>query len=197
MNEETYIYHHQLEPICVAFSNPAWSNAAEDEVEQRASKALQAELEVEYGLSIGSTSVGTGAAEPGFLILIPSAVIGGAFWLFFKGKEIQPNIDAWKALFGRYLRKFFVRDPSFDRGGGAVLALLALSDDLEKSPKSVRLISYRKGSTRMDDVDIAPAEPGQIDDRARIEAATVHVYLIEANDRTYTILVHGHEVTVK
>lgn len=148
-------------------------------------------------LPVGHTSVGTGAAEPGFLVVIPSAgvLVSGVIWLFFKGKEIQPNIDAWRALYDKYLVRFFKRRPSFDRGGALILAILALTERLGKDPKAIQIISYNRRSNRMDPHEIVPGQPGEIDQRSRIERATIHVYKIIADGHVYTIHVHGRDVS--
>lgn len=175
------------------FSDEAWNVASNGE--QRASKELQRELEDEYNLPVGHTSVGTGAAEPGFLVALPSAIIGGAIWLFFQGKKLQPNIDAWKHFYNRYFVKFFKRNPSFDRSGALILAILALNERLGKAPTSIHIVSYNRRSNRMDLDDIVPGNLGEIDKRSRIEAATIHVFKIIADGSPYTIHVHGRDVS--
>lgn len=89
----------------------------------------------------------------------------------------------------------FRRKPSFDRGGAIVLAFLALNERLGKAPTSIHLVSYNRRSNRMNPEDIVPGNPGEIDKRSRIEAATIHVFKIIADGAPYTIHVHGRDVS--
>lgn len=181
---------YEVEPIGIALADPSYGiGGGDDEQNSVESIRRQESLETEFGTAFFQTSNGTGAAAAAFFAWLPSAAIGGAIWLFFQGEKIEPNIAAWKAFYDKYLSRFVSRSPTIDRGGSIVLAVRAICDHEGGDPAVLRLISYKRRS-RMAPENAVAGSSGEIDARQdRIEAASIHIFVIEADTRTYTVCV--------
>jgi hypothetical protein len=186
--------YYEVEPIGIALPDLSSSVGGNDEDVSLASARLQESLEDEFGAAFFSVSIGTGAAAPGLLTWLPSAVIGGAIWLFFQGEKIEPNIKAWMRFYETYISRFIGRHPTIDRGGSLVLAVRAICERLGHEPSSVQLLSYKRRSNRADEEPQA-GTPGEIDDRQeRIEASSIHVFQIQADGQQFTIRVESDQI---
>lgn len=163
-----------------------------------ASSRFRDTLVTEFQLPFEETDIGTGAGELAFwTTLTETWPVVAAIALFFGGKKIEENLDAWQKLFKR-LRPFIDRGAIFDRDGAAVLAIEGLRLALGKLPESIRLLGYQTDSllNRIND----PPEEWQADVSRlsvidppldQVQRATIHVFQIEADGRMFKIVVQG------
>jgi hypothetical protein len=166
-----------------------------------ASSRFRDRLVVEFQLPFEETDIGTGAGLQAFWTALTDAwPIVAAIAVFFSGKKIDENLEAWQKLFQR-LEPFIDRGAIFDRDGAAVLAIEGIRLALGKLPESVRLIGYQTDSvlSRIND----PPEEWQTDRSAvstiappldQVQAATIHVLQIEADGRTFKVVIQGSSV---
>jgi hypothetical protein len=152
----------------------------------------------EYQLPFEETDIGTGAGEPGLVTaLIDSWPVVLAAGLFFNGKRIKENLDAWIDVFQR-LKPFFKNQATFDRDGAAVLAIDGIRSALGKLPTSVRLVGYQTDSLLNQPFEDAAADKGTINgiDPALdyVRRATIHIMQIEADGRMFKVFVRGSNV---
>jgi hypothetical protein len=90
-----------------------------DEGFRRASEAFMQELESEYHLKFEFTSIGTGAAQAAYFTLLslgPWPYLALALAVFFQGKRIKENLEAWTELVQK-ITPFFHRKPTLDHSG--------------------------------------------------------------------------------
>lgn len=113
---------------------------------EEAREQFRLSLEAEYNLKFKEANIGPSADVPAFFTLLTSTfqvpiwtVILG---LFFSGKLIRDNFDAWQEMVKR-IAKFFNHQVVFSRNGASIIAMKAALDELGKAPKTIQLISYR------------------------------------------------------
>jgi hypothetical protein len=158
-------------------------------------------LTAEFQLPFEETDIGTRAGEPAFwTALADSWPFVAIVALFFSGKKIEENLDAW-AKISKRLKPFIARGAIFDRDGAAILAIEGIQLALGKLPDSVRLVGYQTDCllNRLND----PPEDWQGDRSPvtilappldQVQRATIHMLQIEADGRTFKVVVQGSRV---
>ena len=87
-----------------------------DDWEQQ-SAAFKKKIEAEHQRPFEYEDIGRGASQPAFFVtLIELLPYPGAIALFFTGKKINENIEAWGKLYER-LKNFLNRNPALDKQG--------------------------------------------------------------------------------
>lgn len=104
-------------------------------------------LQKEFGTDFEEANIGPGFDIPAFLTVLATTTV--PLWslilgAFFLGKPINDNLDAWHTI-GKRLRQFFKRPIVLSRNGAAVIAVEAVFEEIDGTPKSLRLRSYRVG----------------------------------------------------
>jgi hypothetical protein len=163
-----------------------------------ASSRFRDSLVAEFQLSFEETDIGTGAGVQAFwTTLTDTWPFVAAAALFFSGKKIEENLEAWHKLFKR-LTPFINRGAIFDRDGAAVLAIEGLRLALGKTPDSVRLVGYQTDSrlSRINDpVEEWQADKNPVSTIARpldqVQGETIHFLQIEADSRMFKVIVYG------
>lgn len=92
------------------------------------SHEFREELEEEHALVFVEERIGPGADWPaflGWLSMSPVPYLAGALALFFAGRRIEENFDAWLRM-GVRLSRFFRYNARFDKGGAAITAISAI-----------------------------------------------------------------------
>lgn len=158
-------------------------------------------LTAEFEQSFDEENIGPGADIPAFFTILPFDVwpfLGAAMYAFFKGKEIEPNIDAWKALAKRIMG-FLHRKPIVDRQGASALAVAAVTEAHQQVPRTIRLISYRA----VMDYDLEghaalPQHTGIDGDTAPLSVGRVarHDFEIEVDGKRFKVQVTGIEAEI-
>ena len=172
-----------------------------DEGERRASEAFRRELQSEYHLAFEFTSIGTGAAQAAYFTLLSLGswpYLALALAVFFQGKRIKENLEAWIELFQK-ITPFFHRKPTLDHSGAAIIAVSELMSALKPPPSSFRLIGYVRKNWW--DKQEGKEDPGFIDaiepPADRVTSITIHVFQIQADERHFRVFVEGTDVRLK
>ncbi|TCQ07678.1 hypothetical protein C8J34_104139 [Rhizobium sp. PP-F2F-G36] len=158
------------------------------------------ELKTEFDQEFEDVNVGPGADIPAFVTVITNNIFPLIPWLmalFFSGKPIVENVEAWRKIFG-YMKRYFTRDVLLNRQGAAVLAVEAVFTEMDGIPKSIRMLSYR--SDYRYDEGIPPAScDGQIDKAPpTLNLSMVrHVFEIEADGVKFLTIVDGRVTTTQ
>lgn len=110
-----------------------------------ASKIFLSRIKSEFDADFDEANIGPGADLPAFVTVIASNVFPLIPWLmavFFSGKPIVDNIEAWRTIL-RKIKPFFRRTVVLNRNGAAVLAMNAVFEDMGGIPKRVVLHGYK------------------------------------------------------
>ncbi|WP_227287905.1 hypothetical protein [Boseongicola sp. H5] len=175
-----------------------WDDYADEwAATEAASEIFLERIRAEFDAEFDEANIGPGADLPAFVTVIASSIVPLIPWLmaiFFSGKPIVDNIDAWRTLLGK-IRPFVSRTVVLNRNGAAVLAMDAVFEDIGGIPKQVILHGYKPGY-RYDDDLIAPQEIE--DPMPTLNLSMVkHVFHIEADGISYVVAVDGTKVTAK
>jgi hypothetical protein len=165
---------------------------------EAASEIFLERIRAEFDAEFDEANIGPGADLPAFVTFIGSNIVPLTPWLmaiFFSGKPIIENIEAWRTLLGK-IRPFFSRTVVLNRNGAAVLAMDAIFEDMGGIPKQVVLHGYTPGY-RYDAADLVV--PQEIEDpMPTLNLSMVkHVFHIEADGMSYVVAVEGAKVTAK
>lgn len=165
---------------------------------EAASRIFLNRIKSEFDTDFEEVNIGPGADLPAFVTVITSNVVPLIPWLmavFFSGKPIIDNIDAWRTIF-RKIRPFFRRTVVLNRNGAAVLAMEAVFEDMGGIPKKVILHGYRP-DYRHDDAELVA--PCVIEDPMPTLNLSVvkHVFHIEADGISFVVAVDGTKVTAR
>lgn len=162
------------------------------------SRSVLHSLEEKYGLSFKAADIGTGASEPAFVTqLIEWWPLTSGIALFFAGKKIEENLDAWTRIYAR-LKPFFQHKAVFGPEGAAALAVDGVRSAMGKMPSSMRLVGYRTDSAlnqplielQNQKLDVSGIQT-KLD---RVRGATIHVFEIEADAYHFQVFVQGSTV---
>ena len=165
---------------------------------EAASGAFLDLIKSEFGADFEEANIGPGADIPAFVTVIASNVVPLIPWLmaiFFSGKPIVENIEAWRTILSK-IRPFFKRTVVLNRNGSAVLAMDAVFEEMGGIPKTVVLHGY-KSDYRHDDAE--PVAPKEIEapTQTRNLSMVKHVFYIEADGVSFVVDVDGTKVSAK
>ncbi len=157
-------------------------------------------LERDFKTGFQTVDIGSGADLPAFLTNLANATVplwSATLAVFFLGKQIKENLDAWGEMV-RAIKRFFPRPVVLARNGAAVLAIQAVFDQMDGIPKSVRLLRYRSGNIFEDDAfdrhwrgtEIEDSPPTQTLDRI------IHLFEIEADGLLYRVEVRDMKTKI-
>jgi hypothetical protein len=176
-----------------------WDDYADEWAATEAAREIFLEhIRAEFDAEFEEANIGSGADLPAFVTFIGSNIVPLTPWLmaiFFSGKPIIDNIEAWRTLLGK-IRPFFSRTVVLNRNGAAVLAMNAVFEDMGGIPKQVVLHGYTPGF-QYEDADLLV--PQEIEDpMPTLNLSMVkHFYHIEADGISYVVAVEGTKVTAK
>ena len=172
--------------------------ADEEAATEAASQMFLSRIKSEFDLDFEEANIGPGADLPAFVTVIASNVVPLIPWLmalFFSGKPIVDNIEAWRTILGK-IRPFFRRTVVLNRNGAAVLAMDAVFEDMGGIPKKVVLHGYRPDYMHATADLVAPM--GIEDPMPTLNLSMVkHVFHIEADGISFIVAVDGIEATAK
>jgi len=176
-------------------------DAGDEETYPSRSLKFKELLEEEYESSFEEENIGPGADIPAYVTLLSVATlpyIAVALAIFFSGKKIEENIEAWVRL-GSRLSRFFHRRAHFNRKGAAVIAVTSATAELGRQPNQISLLGYAalydfdgSGPIEFEDAgklseDVAPLTLSRI----------THAFRISAEAEEFVVLVEGSKVTVR
>lgn len=190
--DESYGREHEYVDPTRFEDEIAWVSAA--------SQKYRGGLVEELSEPFERVNVGPGADLPAFVVVISEKVFPLIPWLmavFFSGKPIVDNLDAWPEILKR-ISPFYSRQVLLNRQGAAVLAFNAVLDEMEGIPKTVRLISYRNGYC-YDEEEFIVGCDGRIDDApSTLNLGLIkHIFDIEADGVIFGVTVDGKRVTIR
>src|SRR5215470_1906830 len=119
---------------------------------ETASAKFRYGLEREYGLPFEYIDIGTGASQPAFVTTVIEYAPIAAIALFFAGKKIEENYEAWARIFAK-IQRFLKPGTRFDRDGSAAIAIAALEQKIGVEAKSFRLVGYTTRSMLVEPFD--------------------------------------------
>ncbi len=163
-----------------------------------ASQIFLSRIKSEFDADFDEANIGPGADLPAFVTVIASNLVPLIPWLmavFFSGKPIVDNIEAWRTILSK-IRPFFRRTIVLNRNGAAVLAMDAVFEDMGGIPKRVVLHGY-KPDYRYDDAELVV--PTEIEEpMPTLNMSMVkHVFHIEADGVLFVVSVDGTKVSAK
>jgi hypothetical protein len=180
--------------VCIFFVDTAYGFEEDEAV---LSNQLKAELEIELGVELEEVDIGPGAALPAWLFTLDLgavAVSGAIIALFFQGRRIEENIEAWSNLACR-IRGLLNREVALNRSAAAILAVDEVVQVSGANKPSVRLIDYRWLDSRFERFE---DDTGSIDPaRMEYHGYIVHVFELDIDGERYLAVVEGKDVAVK
>lgn len=164
------------------------------------SEEFRRTLEREFEASFSKSNLDGGADWPAFvtnIITSPYILVAGTLYVFFKGKEVKENLEAWIQL-GKSAKRFFERNPRFDRQSAALIALYEIELQAGAVPDSIRLIAYQPKSFFLGETQTTPIEGVISDDSepmglGRIDA---HLFLIDVDGTWFRAEVTHEKVSI-
>lgn len=185
--------------IVIAIIDEAYDNG-EDDYEQ-ASAIYRSCLVDEFSVEFEEANIGPGADLPAFITVLRENALPLLPWLlavFFSGKPIVCNLAAWRQIFAS-VRRFFLRPLVLSRNGAAALAVEAVFEEMDGTPRYLHLRSYRPvGIWEADDfhkmtglgaIEVAPKN---------IQLGSVlHIFEIEADGVRLLVCVNGRDVRLR
>ncbi|AUQ65714.1 hypothetical protein [Phaeobacter inhibens] len=176
-----------------------WDDYADEEAAtEAASKMFLSRVKSEFDVDFEEANIGPGADLPAFVTVIASNVAPLIPWLmavFFTGKPIIDNIEAWRTILSK-IRPFFRRTVVLNRNGAAVLAMDAVFENMGGIPKKVVLHGYKPDYSYDDAELVAPMEIE--DPMPTLNLSMIkHVFHIEADGVSFVVAVDGTKVIAK
>lgn len=168
------------------------------EDESGASRYLKKEIQSELRAEVEDVDIHPGASLPGWLYqydLSALALTAGAIALFFRGKAVSENLEAWMGLAGK-LRTILNRPCHLTRTAAAALAV----DEIVKHvapvrPKVLVLRSYKRADSRFESFhDATESLDGAV---MEYQSTLIHVFEFEVDGIEYLAIVHGSDVAVR
>lgn len=158
-------------------------------------------LRDEFNEDFEESNVGPGADIPAFVTVLTENLLPLLPWLaavFFSGKPLIDNIDAWRSIATR-VRKYFSRPTVLNRNGAAAIAIESVMTDLGGTPRFIRLKSYRPaGIWEIEDFHKL-SEFAEISDSPEVIqlGLVFHVFQIEADSVDFLVGIDGTRVLIR
>ena len=162
------------------------------ENQESASSLFRQKIEKEFHRSFVDVDIFPGASLPAFLtVLSEYAPYILALSVFFSGKAIKGNFDAWVEM-ASGLKRFLSYQPVVSRNGAAIIAVSAIFDDLGGMPKNIRLFHYGYFDKRYENTAVEDSL-NTVEDPPAMEflSAVDHAFDIEADGILFRVLVSG------
>jgi hypothetical protein len=163
-----------------------------DDSQSREAEEIR-ELEKEYGLTFEGTSIGTGAAAPGFVTVIEW--VGLIVPILLAGKPLKDNFEVYKSWY-EWVKRLFHREPSLNRNAALVVALREIANKIEKSEHTYRLVAYKRMNLKAEEPE-PETMSGIQDAEERIEALNAHLFEFEVDGKRIKVSIHGTDVRMR
>jgi hypothetical protein len=166
---------------------------------ERDSKKFKKELENQHKQKLHLDNIGPGADWPAYVawVSVPG-VSAAALYIFFKGKDIKENIEAWKEIF-ESIRPFLIHQPVVNRDGAAVIAIERISLMTGQIKENIRLIGYEPihMGEDLNQYDFAALLSIQEAPQALYLGVLFHAFQIEVDGRRFGVLIYREDVRVR
>jgi hypothetical protein len=182
--------------IGIYFVDTTYGNETDEQWPAK-SAALKQQLEEEYKLTLQDEDIAPGWSFPAFSTIVAEYWPAGLIALFLVGEKIEKNIEAWPRLFAK-LKRFVTRPVYLDRNGALVLATSAVIREYGALPHSLRIAGYSAWSVQEGEVAHDTSQIVGFDDPPRTDRLSViiHIFQIEADERTFKTFIDGSTVRV-
>lgn len=174
------------------------SYGVSDEDWPKASEAFRRGLEAEFGVGFKEGNIGPGADLPAFITLLQTPTV--PLWqlmaaAFFLGKPIKDNWETWRDM-AQAVRAFFSRPAFLNRQSAAPIAVDAVAESVDGSPKSIRLLGYQI-RTPLDATSAEDRVEGIANGPETLFLGfTRHVFEVEADGERFRVEIEGTSVSV-
>ena len=172
-----------------------------DEVE--ASKKFQQELEAKLSRKVIEANIGAGADCPAFLLelLEYKEVAAGLLAIFFLGKPIKENCNAWVSI-GKKIADIIKGTGGYlNRIAAFLYALVKVQAEIKEDIKSLKLIEYKSvdGRSEYSWEQIESDCVNGFSDKPSDEfiSIQVHYFKVVVNEVTIELLVKGDAVEIR
>lgn len=169
-----------------------------DEEWPAASAAYRRGLEAEFEADFEEGNIGPGADLPAFITMLQTPTV--PLWqlvvaAFLLGKPIKDNWEAWRDM-AQAIRAFFSRPAFLNRQSAAPIAVEAVANSVDGSPKSIRLLGYQV-RTPLDATSAEEVIEGIADGPDTLFLGfTRHVFELEADGERYRVEIEGTAISV-
>lgn len=191
-----------VELACVFFVDVTYGQADQSgmvpEENDGWNQALKSELEAELGAELEVADIWPGASLPAFLLEIstsPLPYVAAVVAIFFSGKKVEENLDAWERLYSRFSR-LLKKDVYLSRTAAAAFALSKIFEEMGGTPTSVRLTAYYSRDTRSPELE---THDPVIQDEPRVEwqGQIQHCFIVEADNQLFKATVSGNKCAIE
>lgn len=162
-----------------------------------ASEDLKKEIQADLKAEIEEVDIHPGASLPAWLFqydLSTLALTAGAIALFFKGKAVDENLEAWMSLAGK-VRAILNRPCHMTRTAAASLAVNEIVKYVAPArPRVLVLRSYKRADSRFESFhDATESLDGAV---MEYQSTVVHVFEFDVDGSEYLVIVEGRDVAV-
>lgn len=181
--------------IGVLFVDTTYDSGDDD---NGSSTTLREEIQAELKAEIDEVDIHPGASLPAWLFQVDwstLALTAVAIALFFKGKAIDENLEAWMSL-ARKVQSVLNRPCYLTRTAAASLAVDGIVKHIAPvRPSRIVLRSYRRADSRFESFHDATESP----DGAVMEyqSTLIHVFEFDVDGVEYLVIVQGSDVALK
>lgn len=180
----------------------------EQEASSRFKEELRAQLEEFEKTSseiklkpLLQANIGAGADLPAFLAeIMPHLPLAGGVALFFMGKKINENLDAWASIGKKIAALTKLTNGCLNRGA-AFLASLAKATEKFSSAESIQILQYETVDGRFEQnwkqLTFEKRSLIAQDLPQEYRAGQIHYFRILLDDKEIEILVYGDEIEIR
>lgn len=167
---------------------------------ERDSKQFRSELRKQHKRKFTLDNIGPGADWPAYVtwISIPGA-FAAVLYLFFKGKEIKENLDAWKVIF-QELKPFLVQHSAILNRDGAVLVVTdKISEIVGQDFSNIRLLGYEyiHMGDDLDRYDFDSLRTISEAPQPLYLGVLFHAFHVEVDGRRFGLLIYRDDIRVR
>ncbi len=182
--------------FCIIFWDTTYGRFGDNDTESR---ALKNKIEAEAEHMLEDVDIYPGASGPGWMIELPVAQIAFlamAVSVFFQGKNILENLQAWNEMAIKVRRLLLGRKAVLSRSAAGALALdevVAIHADPNLS--KVTLAQYKTADSRFEKYDDASQRESSW--QLEYHGTMIHVFEFDLDNNKYLAVVEGTDVGVQ
>jgi hypothetical protein len=174
--------------------------------EEQASEEYRKQLEILLGVELRKANIGQGADWPVFAyelvdLIKNNSSIAIALGIFFSGKRIKENLDAWINIGDCALSQMMRFRPLLNRSAALLMGLAHYVRKEKNQPFEIEIIEYRKLDSRcFPDLEQISIEPANVIENQPTEEEvgyTIHYYRMFVDGKIIVILNRADVFIVK
>jgi hypothetical protein len=145
-------------------------------------------------------NIGAGADWPALLAeIIPLAPYASGLVLFFSGKKINENLDAWTSIGQKIFNLSKLTGGWLNRGGALIVSLFKIQEELGKIT-AIEILQYetKDGRFESDLNNLYFTKNANISDDLSNEfkGGQIHYFRIKANNSEFEIIIRSSEIII-